>query len=104
MAARLVNLAGMFFFRFMRSGGHGEQVLGGVSLQSLADWKEGDQGVVLDVLGNTRLSSRVRELGVASGARVRVLRAGCPTVIQVEEGRFCLRRADAALILARRAV
>ena len=65
----------------------------------LPAWPEGKEATVLSFFGNSPLSSRLRELGVIPGALVRVLRGGCPIVIQVEEGRFCLRKTDADAIL-----
>ena len=67
----------------------------------LSEWNERIEGIVVEVLGCSRLAARLREIGVMPGARVRVLRVGCPTVIQVEEGRFCIRRRDAASIQVR---
>ena len=65
---------------------------------SLSSWQPGNEGVVTAVPGTSRLLSRLRELGVVPGVRIRVLRAGRSLVIQVGEGRFCLRRSDAAAI------
>ena len=64
----------------------------------LTSWHNGEEGVIVDVDGSPRLVARLREVGVLTGARIRVLRAGCPIIIQVEEGRFCLRKRNAACI------
>ena len=64
----------------------------------MTSWHNGEEGVITDVAGSLRLVARLREVGVLTGARIRVLRSGCPIIIQVEEGRFCLRRRDAACI------
>ena len=66
---------------------------------SLSSWKTGDEGVVTAVPGTSRLLSRLRELGLVPGVRIRMLRTGASLVIQVGEGRLCLRRADAVPIL-----
>lgn len=66
---------------------------------SLSSWQPGDEGVVTAVPGTSRLLSRLRELGVVPGVRIRVLRTGASLVIQVGEGRLCLRRSDAVPIL-----
>lgn len=65
---------------------------------SLSSWQPGDEGVVTAVPGTSRLLSRLRELGLVPGVRIRVLRTGTSLVIQVGESRFCLRRADAVPI------
>ena len=65
---------------------------------SLSAWQPGNEGVVTAVPGTSRLLSRLRELGVVPGVRIRVLRTGRSLVIQVGEGRFCIRRSDAAAI------
>ncbi len=67
----------------------------------LTTWPKGNEGRVVEVGGLSRLAARLRELGVVPGARIRLLRTGCPTVIQVEEGRYCLRKKDASLIKVR---
>ena len=54
--------------------------------------------MITEVAGSTRLAARLRELGVIPGQRIRVLRAGCPLIVQVGEGRFGMRRRDAATI------
>ena len=64
----------------------------------LTTWPKGNEGWVVEVSGLSRLSARLRELGVVPGTRIRILRSGCPTVIQVEEGRYCLRQKDAEMI------
>ena len=64
----------------------------------LTNWGPGEQGVISDILGRHRLAVRLREVGAVPGAPVRVLRTGCPLIIQVGTSRFCLRRADAACI------
>ena len=70
------------------------QATGGV----LSTWPPGQVGLVTEVSGVSLLAARLREIGVVPGARIRVLRAGCPLVVQVGEGRLCLRRQDAACV------
>lgn len=65
---------------------------------SLAGLDVGDEGTVESVVGNSPLASRLRELGVCPGVRVRMLRAGGRLVVQVEDARFCLRMHDAAAV------
>lgn len=64
----------------------------------LSAWQPGQEGVVSEVPGSSRLASRLREMGVVPGVRVRVLRTGSALVVQVGEGRLCLRRKDASAI------
>ena len=68
---------------------------------SIAGMSEGEEGLIEEVEGDSLIITRLRELGVAQGVRVRLLRSGCPTVVQVEQGRFCVRRKDAAAIKIR---
>ena len=65
---------------------------------SLAGLGVGDEGTVESVEGNTPLASRLRELGICPGVRVRMLRAGGRLVVQVEDARFCLRMHDAVAV------
>jgi Fe2+ transport system protein FeoA len=68
------------------------------STHLLSEWRLGAEGVITEVIGSTRLAARLRELGLTPGQRVRVLRAGCPLIVQVGEGRLGMRRRDAATI------
>ncbi len=65
---------------------------------SLAGLNEGDEGMVESVEGNSPLASRLRELGVCPGVRVRMLRGGGRLVVQIEDARFCLRMRDAVAV------
>lgn len=67
-------------------------------LERLSSWREGDEGIVVEVDAVTRFGTRLQELGALPEARIRVLRAGCPTLVQIEDGRFCVRRVDADAI------
>jgi Fe2+ transport system protein FeoA len=66
---------------------------------SLSTLNPGEEGIITTVSGTSLLTSRLRELGVVPGVLVRVLRGDCPLVIQVGEGRLCLRKRDADPIL-----
>ena len=66
---------------------------------ALSLWPVGVEGVITSIPGTSRLFSRLREMGVVPGVRIRVLRTGTSLVIQVGEGRLCLRRTDAMPIL-----
>lgn len=61
----------------------------------LSEWPAGAEGVITGVDGSSVLAARLLELGVTPGQPVRLLRAGCPMVLQVGQGRLCLRRRDA---------
>ena len=97
MAMRFTGLAAWTVWRWLIRR-EGPERPDGLAEGSLTMWPEGEEAAVVELAGASRLASRLRVLGVVPGARVRVLRRGCPTVIQVEEGRFCLRREDASAI------
>lgn len=67
----------------------------------LSEWREGEEALVIEVNGTSNLSARLRELGLTPGARVRVLRHGCPLVVQIGTGRLAMRRHDAAAVRVR---
>ncbi len=69
----------------------------------LSGWCQGDEGVIERILETNHLAARLREFGAMPGMPVRVLRVGCPLVIQVGASRFCLRKADAACIEGKKA-
>jgi Fe2+ transport system protein FeoA len=64
----------------------------------LNTWQDNTEGIVAGVTGSSLLTTRLREMGVVPGVRVRILRHTCPMVLQVENDRLCLRRQDAAAI------
>ena len=66
---------------------------------SLADCPSGYEGTISEVVGEGPLASRLREMGVVPGSKIRVLRAGNPIVFQLAEGRYCIRRRDARCLL-----
>lgn len=100
MTERFVGLAGWLTLRFLW-GRNGAAERDRPAEGPLVAWPEGDEGEIVEVAGTCCLTARLREVGAVPGARVRVLRAGCPTVIQVEEGRFCVRRRDTDAIRVR---
>ena len=65
---------------------------------TLSDWRRDTDAVVVDLPWADRLSTRLRELGILPGVRLRVLRTGTRLVIQIGEARLALRRTDAAAI------
>ena len=71
--------------------------------QPLTFWLKGEEGTIDVIEGSNRLALRLREVGAVPGAPVRILRTGCPIIIQVGTSRFCLRNIDAGCIRGRRA-
>lgn len=71
--------------------------------ESLSAWFPGDEGVVVEAGGAPAFAARLREMGFLPGEPVRLLRAGCPLIVQIGDSRLGLRRRDAALIQVRRA-
>ena len=100
MASRLPNFAALVMMRLFRRNTRARTIYTG----SLVDMDEGEVGLIEEVIGDSRVTIRLRELGATPGVRVRLLKSGCPTVIQVEEGRFCLRQKDAATIRVKKRV
>lgn len=80
-------------------GGPDQAVVSG----SLSAWRPGDEGVVIEAGGAPAFAARLREMGFLPGEPVRLLRAGCPLIVQIGDSRLGLRRRDAALIRVRRA-
>jgi ferrous iron transport protein A len=71
--------------------------------ESLSTWLPGEEGVVVAADGAPAFAARLREMGFLPGEPVRLLRAGCPLIVQIGDSRLGLRRRDAALIRVRRA-
>lgn len=63
--------------------------------------RPGEWAEVLDVAGEPAWVSRLAELGIRAGSRLRVLRAGCPCLLQVGGSRLSLRADSATQILVR---
>lgn len=53
---------------------------------------------IQSVSGSRAFQDRLKAVGIVTGSRIKVLRAGCPVVVHSEGGRFCLRKEDASLI------
>ena len=56
---------------------------------------------VVEAPCNTLVETRLREIGLVPGVRVRVIRSGSRIVLQVGEGRVAMRRKDASTIRVR---
>ena len=56
---------------------------------------------VVEAPCNTPVETRLREIGLVPGVRVRVIRSGSRIVLRVGEGRVAMRRKDAAAIRVR---
>jgi Fe2+ transport system protein FeoA len=61
----------------------------------------GDWADIADVAGESGWVSRLAELGVRVGSRLRVLQSGSPCLLQVGESRLSLRGDWATQILVR---
>ncbi len=61
----------------------------------------GEWADVAEVAGEPGVVSRMAELGVRAGCRLRMLRPGSPCLLQVGGSRLSLRGADAMQILVR---
>lgn len=69
-----------------------------VTERPLSDWARHAVAVVVEVVGSNLIANKLRELGVIPGAQLRVLHTGKNLIIQIDEGRFAIRRRDAAAI------
>lgn len=63
--------------------------------------RTGETATVEDVHGEPGWVSRLAEMGLRVGCVVRMLRAGSPCMLQVGEGRLCLRCDQTACVLVR---
>jgi len=61
--------------------------------------RAGEWGEVADVSGDPCWVGRLAELGVREGCRLCVLQPGTPCLLQVADGKLCLRGGDCAQIL-----
>ncbi|GMU93518.1 MAG: hypothetical protein AMXMBFR4_25760 [Candidatus Hydrogenedentota bacterium] len=68
---------------------------------ALTDCRAGDECEVIDVHADSQLSMRLREMGMVSGARLRVARGGSPLILEIGEARVCMRGDDAARVRVR---
>jgi ferrous iron transport protein A len=51
----------------------------------------GEQGVVVFIDGNPELVVRLEEMGLHPGARVCMVRAGSPCILEIHQQRFSIR-------------
>ena len=56
---------------------------------------------VTDVHGEPGWVGRMAALGIRSGCRLRMLRSGCPCLVEIGAARFCLRGDDCCQIFVR---
>ena len=66
--------------------------------KTVADLKEGEEGVVVQVGGSVQLRTRLLEMGLARGARVRLVGKaplGDPLEIKVRGASLAIRREEA---------
>lgn len=61
----------------------------------------GESAEIVELEGDAPWVSRMAELGVRPGARLRMLQPGCPCLIQVGEMRLSLRLAAMVQVLVR---
>jgi Fe2+ transport system protein FeoA len=66
---------------------------------SLSNLSRGQEATILEVRGSSLFAARLRELGFTPGIHIRVVRSGWTVVVQIGEGRLCLRKRDAASVL-----
>ena len=64
----------------------------------LSDWARHAVATVVEVVGSDLLANKLRELGVIPGAQLRIVHGGANLIIQIDEGRFAIRRRDATAI------
>lgn len=62
-----------------------------MSFMRLNECTEGTAGVVANIGGTCRATARLLEMGLIPGETVRILRGGCPAILQVGETRLCVR-------------
>jgi ferrous iron transport protein A len=59
----------------------------------------GEQGVIRELDGSPEFVHRLEEMGLRTGAQVRMVRPGSPCILAVDNHRFSLRIDDAATVL-----
>ncbi len=62
--------------------------------------RAGEWGEILDVEGEAVWVARLGEMGLRAGARVQMLRGGCPCLVAIGGGRVSIR-CDSVQILVR---
>lgn len=61
--------------------------------------RAGEEGRIRDIDGRPHLVTRLQEMGLHSGAVVRMVQPGSPCIIAVDNHRLSFRSDDAAMIL-----
>ncbi len=59
----------------------------------------GEQGCVRDVDGSPEFVIRLQEMGLQTGAKVRMVKTGSPCILAVNEQRFSLRFDERATVM-----
>lgn len=63
--------------------------------------RAGDFGEVAEVAGDPAWVGRLADLGIREGTRLCVVQSGTPCLLQVANGRLCLRGSDCSQIFVR---
>lgn len=61
--------------------------------------KNGEEGRVFEIDGDRGLVSRLAEMGLREGVRIRMIRCGAPCIVAIDHQRLSFRAEDAAMIL-----
>ncbi len=59
----------------------------------------GDEAVIVDVDGRADLVVRLEEMGLHAGAHIRMIRAGSPCIVEVNQHRLSFRFDDSVTVL-----
>lgn len=59
----------------------------------------GETAIVSEILGDSALVHRLRELGLRSGAAVEMVQRGNPCIIRLAGNKLCLRGDDVSTVL-----
>jgi ferrous iron transport protein A len=70
-------------------------------LMPLDMMRAGEHGEVAEVGGDPAWVGRLAELGLREGTRLCVVQPGTPCLLQVANGRLCLRGSECSQILVR---
>jgi Fe2+ transport system protein FeoA len=60
---------------------------------------EDEVGIVVDIHGNPGLVLRLQEMGLHTGARVRMIHPGSPCILEINHQRYSMRLEDAASVV-----
>lgn len=63
--------------------------------------RAGEIGEVAEVAGDPAWVGRLAELGLREGARLCIVQSGTPCLLQIANGRLCLRGSECSQILVR---